>query len=73
MDFTGKGGCYLKLKPVKPTLWSANTKRLSSEQFELVAGYKLNSAGDVIGESYIGMSKQQLSEELKSLSWVMKI
>ena len=60
-----KGGCYLKLKPVKPTLWSANTKRLSSEQFELVAGYKLNSAGDVIGESYIGMSKQQLSEELK--------
>ena len=60
-----KGGCYLKLKPVKPTLWSANTKRLSSEQFELVAGYKLNSAGDVIGESYIGMSKQQLAEELK--------
>lgn len=60
-----KGGCYLKLKPVKPTLWSANTKRLSSEQFELVAGYKLNSAGDVIGESYIGMSKQRLSEELK--------
>lgn len=60
-----KGGCYLKLKPVKPTLWSANTKRLASEQFELVAGYKLNSTGDVIGESYIGMSKQQLSEELK--------
>lgn len=38
---------------------------MSSEQFELVAGYKLNSAGDVIGESYIGMSKQRLAEELK--------
>lgn len=60
-----KGALYYKLQPNKPTLWSADIKHTAGEQYELCAGYKLNSNGEVIGESYINMSRNDLAAQLK--------
>lgn len=60
-----KGALYYKLQPNRPTIWGASIKHTAGEQYELSAGYKLDSNGNVIGESYINMSLKDLTEQLK--------